>query len=55
MRSSRQIRQKLEQFYEEVKEKRKGEKMKMQVDQEFQQLKIKDLNRENNVEMFSTS
>ena len=55
MRSSRQIRQKLEQFYEEVKEKRKGKKMKMQVDQEFQQLKIKDLNRENNVEMFSTS
>ena len=55
MRSKRQIRQKLEQFYEEVKEKRKGKKMKMQVDQEFQQLKIKDLNRENNVEMFSTS
>ena len=55
MRSGKQIRQKLEQFYEEVKEKRKGKKMKMQVDQEFQQLKIKDLNRENNVEMFSTS
>ena len=55
MRSRRQIWQKLEQFYEEVKEKRKGKKMKMQVDQEFQQLKIKDLNRENNVEMFSTS
>ena len=52
MRSGKQIRQKLEQFYEEVKEKRKGKKMKMQVDQEFQQLKIKDLNRENNVEMF---
>ena len=54
MRSKRQIRKKLEQFYEEVKEKRKGKKMKMLVDQEFQQLKIKDLNRENNVEMFST-
>ena len=30
--------------------------MKLQVDQEFQQVnKIKDLNRENNVEMFSPS
>ena len=29
--------------------------MKLQVDQEFQQLKIKDLNRQNNVKMFSTS
>ena len=28
--------------------------MKLQVDQEFQQLRIKDLNREHNVEMFST-
>ena len=29
--------------------------MKLQVDQEFQQLEIKDLNKEHNVEMFSTS
>ena len=29
--------------------------MKLQVDQEFQQLRIKDLNREHNIEMFSTS
>ena len=29
--------------------------MKLQVDQEFQQLKIKDLNKEHNVETFSTS
>ena len=29
--------------------------MKLQVDQEFQQVKIKDLNDLNNVEMFSTS
>ena len=29
--------------------------MKLQVDQEFQQLKIKDLNKQNNVKMFSTS
>ena len=55
MRSRKQIRQRLEQFYEEVESKRKGKKMKLQVDQEFQQIKIKDLNRQNNVEMFSTS
>ena len=29
--------------------------MKLQIDQEFQQVKIKDLNDLNNVEMFSTS
>ena len=29
--------------------------MKLQVDQEFQQVRIKDLNDLNNVEMFSTS
>ena len=29
--------------------------MKLQVDQEFQQVRIKDLNKQNNVEMFSTS
>ena len=55
MRSRRQIRQKLEQFYNEIKEKRKSKKMKLQVDQEFQQLKIKDLNKQHNVEMFSIS
>ena len=36
MRSRKQIRQRLEQFYEEVESKRKGKKMKLQVDQEFQ-------------------
>ena len=55
MRSRKQIKQKLEKFYEEVKDKRKGKKMKLQVDQEFQQLRTKDLNREHNVEMSSTS
>ena len=29
--------------------------MKLQVDQEFQQVKIKDLNNSNNVKMFSSS
>ena len=55
MRSRIQIRQRLEQFYKEVESKRKGKKMKLQVDQEFQQVRIKDLNKQNNVEMFSTS
>ena len=55
MKSRKQIRQKLEQFYRDVKSKRNGKKMKLQIDQEFQQVKIKDLNDLNNVEMFSTS
>ena len=55
MKSRKQIRQKLEQFYRDVKSKRKGKKMRLQVDQEFQQVKIKDLNELNNVSMFSTS
>ena len=55
MKSRKQIRQKLEQFYRDVCLKRKGKKMKLQVDQEFQQVRIKDLNDLNNVEMFSTS
>ena len=56
MKSRRQIRQRLEQFYNGVRSKRKRKKkMRLQVDQEFQQVKIKDLNDLNNVEMFSTS
>ena len=54
MKSRKQIRQKLEQFYFDLRGKRKGNKMKLQVDQEFQQVKIMDLNDLNNVEMFST-
>ena len=55
MKSRKQIRQRLEQIYEEVESKRKGEKMRFQVDQGFQQVKIKDFHELNNVEMFSTS
>ena len=54
MKSRKQIRQKLEQFYRDVRSKIKNKKMRLQVDQEFQQVKIKDLNDLNNVEMFST-
>ena len=55
MKSRKQIRQKLEQFYRDVKSKRKGRKIRLQVGQEFQQVKIKDLNELYNVTMFSTS
>ena len=41
-------------FYDIVKKKRK-KTMKLQVNNEFQQVKIKDLNVQNNVEMFTTS
>ena len=42
-------------FYDEVKSKRKNKRMRLQVDNEFQQVNIKDLNDENNVEMFFSS
>ena len=42
-------------FYDEVKEKRENKLMRLQVDNEFQQVKIHDLNNQNNVEMFTTS
>ena len=55
MKSRKQMRQKLGQFYRDVRGKRKGKTMELQVDQEFQQLKIQDLNDLNNVKMFSAS
>ena len=54
IKSRKQIRQKLEQFYRDVRSKRKNEKMRLHIDQEFQQVKKKDLNDLNNVEIFST-
>ena len=36
MKSRKQICQKLEQFYRDVKGKRQGKQMRLQVDQEFQ-------------------
>ena len=47
--------QKIKLFYDEVRNKRKGKKMRLQVDNEFLQVKIKDLNDQNSVEMFTTS
>ena len=53
MRSRKQILQKIKLFYDEVKEKRKGKRMRLQVDIEFQQVKIKYLNNEKNLEMLA--
>ena len=55
MRSRKQILQKMKLFYDEVRAKRKGKHTRLQVDNEFQQVKIKDLKYENNVEMFTSS
>ena len=55
MKSRKQILQKMKLFYDEVKNKRKDKRMRLQVDNEFQQVKIKDLNDLNNVDMFLTS
>ena len=41
--------------YDEVRAKRKGKRMRLQVDNEFQQFKIKDLNEEKIIEMFTSS
>ena len=45
----------MKQFYDEIKNKRNKKTMRLQVDNEFQQVKLKDLNDQNNVEMFTTS
>ena len=55
MKSHKQILQKMKLFYDEVKNKRKAKCMRLQVDNELQQVKIKDLNDLNNVDMFTTS
>ena len=54
MRQRKQLLQKIKLFYDEVKEKRKGKRMRFQVDNEFQQVKIKYLNYENKVEMLTS-
>ena len=52
MQSRKLILQKMKLFYNEVKEKNKP--MHLQVDNEFQQVKIHDLNDQNNARMFTT-
>ena len=55
IRSRKQILQNLEQFYVDVQNKRKNQNTRLQVDNEFQQVKTKDLNDKYNVTMFTTS
>ena len=53
MKSRKKILQKVGLFYDDVRNKRKGKGMRLQVDNKVQQVKIKDLNDINNVEMFT--
>ena len=55
MKSRKQILQKLRLFYDDVRNKRKGKRMRLKVDNEFRQVKLKDLNDINNVEMFASA
>ena len=46
----------MKQFYEDINNKRNMKKtIRLQVDNEFQEVKIKDLNDEKNAEMFTSS
>ena len=46
----------MKQFYEDINNKRNMKKtIRLQVENEFQEVKIKDLNDEKNVEMFTSS
>ena len=55
MKSRKQILQKLRLFYDDVRNKRKGKRMRLKVDNEFWQVKLKDLNDINNVEMSASA
>ena len=55
MKSRKSILNKMEIFYKEVEGKRKGQKTRLQTDQEFKQKKIFDLNKKYNVDMFLTA
>ena len=55
MRTKNNLFKKMKEFYKEIDDKRiKNEIMRLQVDLEFHQNKIKELNKKYNVEMFST-
>ena len=55
MKSRKRILQKLILFYDDVRHKKKVKRMRLQVNKELEQVKIKDLNNEDNVEMFTSS
>ena len=55
MRTKNNLVKKIEEFYKEIDSKRnKDDEMRLQVDLEFQQNKIKELNKKYNVQMFTT-
>ena len=54
MKKRHLLSQKMEIFYQEVENKRKNKRMRLQTDLEFLQTEIKRLNKKHNVEMFST-
>ena len=55
MKSRKRILQKLILFYDDVRHEKKVKRMRLKVNKELQQVKIKDLNNEDNVEMFTSS
>ena len=55
MKSRKQIPQKVKTFDNDVRNKIKDKRMRLQIDGEFQQVKVKDLNDINNVEMFTSA
>ena len=54
IKSRKYFGNKIENFYKEVKEKRKDQKTRLQTDQELKQKKLFELNKNYNVDMFST-
>ena len=54
MKSRKSIANKVKFFYKEVEEKRKGQKTRLQTDQEFKRKEIFELNKKYNIAMFST-
>ena len=54
MKKRSNLARKLELFSQEIESKRENEKMRLQIDLEFQQNEIKNFNKKYNVEMFST-
>ena len=54
MKKRHLLKNKMELFYQEVNNKRKDKRMRLQTDLEFQQIEIKRLNKKYDVEMFST-
>ena len=55
MNCRKQILQKLEQFYVHIESKRRNQSTQLQLSNEFQQVKVKDLNDKYNVKIFTTS